>query len=161
VQPVLGDQAAEIQLVDRVLCDNKRDFVPCVELEARKLRWNAAEIDRIVRDKLATRTPAWLAQVEAHRARELEQMRACFVSQEYNDARRSFVHKSAAQGTPSHLSYPLPPVSARMSLLLQAQMEAARATTGSAAARASTPHAVTEDALALRQFVATKMPRAV
>jgi hypothetical protein len=164
-----------------VLCDNKSDFVKCTELEARRLRWDADKLNGIVRDKQATRTAAWHATVASHRHGELEKMKLSFASDEYNDARKAFVHKTAATSTPTHLAYPLPPVSARQAILLEAQVQAAleRQRVPTSLARGSSNSgdtamtmnarfgvldgsvAVSEEAIALRNFVSTHLQRPV
>ena len=135
VQPLLGEQAAEIGLVNRVLCDVKSQFVGAVELAARQLRYDHAEVEKILAQKQAERTPQWFAQVEEHRARELTNMKTCFTSPEYIDARRGFVLKEAATATPPHLLHPWPVVNAKNALVLEACWDGAKAGEVSSAAK--------------------------
>ena len=106
--------------MDRVLSDTKSDFVAAVELQARRLRWDADALQAVVARKVATRTPAWFQRVEGRREAELAKMRVCFQSPEYNAARTAFVHKSPVDSTPLHLAY----VRARLSLSLSLSLSA-------------------------------------
>ncbi len=109
--------------MDRVLCDAKSDFSHAAELAARQLRYDHAAVEALLSRKRRERTPAWFAAVEAHRTSELERMKVCFASDEYNASRRAFVHKAAASSTPQHLLHPWPVVNAKQALLLAASWD--------------------------------------
>ncbi len=120
VQPILGEQAVEVGLVDRVLCDAKSDFSRAAELAARQLRYDYTAVEALLERKRRDRTPSWFAAVEANRTNELKHMKVCFASDEYNASRRAFVHKAAASSTPQHLLHPWPVVNAKHALVLEA-----------------------------------------
>ena len=118
LQPLLGEQACEIGLVDRVLCEDKASFVAAVEAAAQALV-ASGEASRVVAAKREQRTAQWFENVAAHRERELEQMRLCFASGAYHRARASFVSKAPPTCTPLHLSHPKPVVSRSLKAALE------------------------------------------
>ena len=136
IQPVLGDQALALHLVDRVLCADKTAFVDAVALAARELLEDGAAIRTLLTTKATERTATWFQTLDAHRAAELVCMRKSFASDAYATARRDFVLKAPLTATPPHLQAAWPLLTQKVSDALQASWDGSIAAGQPAAAAA-------------------------
>lgn len=97
--PISGSQALSLCVVDALLGENVEECDVQVRKRAEELA-GASDYDALLEAKRAKLTPAWKEDIAKYRAAELANMKVCFSSDVYKQAREAFVYKQAVGGTP-------------------------------------------------------------
>ena len=92
VVPMLARQAVKIGMFDKLIAKDHDHFDQMLQVEVNKLIQDDQQMQNLLDNKRKLMTDDWFRLLHKHRNYELDQMKQCFKSQEYIEARQKFVY---------------------------------------------------------------------